>query len=97
MTTAEDRRIARIAALSDKALLFVVLAHGDALTDAQRVAFIEMRARGFELSTSQRSWVEGIARQVIPFDEADGVPKGKPVETPAVLRNLPKAPPGRRP
>jgi hypothetical protein len=59
-------------------------------------------ASGRELTPSQRSWVRDIHEKV--FDEprcenlfsSGKVPRGREVDTPEVLRNLPLKPPGRR-
>lgn len=82
--------------------------HG--LTEDERKSFREMVSRleapksaftpgtGRVLTPKQRQWAEDVAtRRGISWerDNAD-VPVGAPVPTPEVLRNLPKAPPGRR-
>ena len=65
-------------------------------------AFIDMRnraANGVGLSPKQTAWIRGIYDRV--FDEptyenlvsAGKVPAGRPVESPDVLKNLPKKPP----
>jgi hypothetical protein len=66
-------------------------------------AFQQMLDRGLALTEKQAKWVRGVYDRV--FDSpsyenlfsAGKVPLGKPVETPAVLRNLPKKPPSRPP
>jgi hypothetical protein len=46
------------------------------------------------MTATQRHWAITVVRRIMPLDAAE-VPRGKPVETPAVLRDLPMAPPGR--
>jgi hypothetical protein len=104
---AEKKRDARIARWSDTDLLRHVLhdTTGDARTD-EKAIFQDMLNRlcsapGVEghqscLSTKQRSWAEEVARRITPIRAADA-PVGRAVETPAVLQNLPKSPPGRTP
>jgi hypothetical protein len=65
--------------------------------------FEEMLSRGFGLSPKQRAWAKGLLER---FAEKDPtyenlvsrgmVLRGREVETPAVLKNLPKKPPVRR-
>lgn len=100
---AEHRRNVRIAAWDDLALLDA-LTESHELTVDEFVAFTNMKRQissGGErtqrhLTTKQRSWAEEVARRVTPILASDA-PRGREVETPAVLRNLPKAPPGRTP
>lgn len=95
MNAAEVKRNERIAKMSDRDLLNTVLeAALEDISDAEMAAFADMLAKGQSLSQKQRAWAESAARRVIPVSSGD-VPRGRPVETPAVLRNLPKAPPGR--
>lgn len=98
MNYAEERRNRQIAVLPDLVLLNRVL-DDDETTPDERKAFDEMRANLLSgerrrLSQRQRSWVEEVARRLTPISAAD-VPRGNPVETPEVLRHLPKKPPGR--
>lgn len=46
------------------------------------------------LSLKQRAWAHEVWQRLRPIDVAK-VPRGREVATPAVLRNLPKKPPGR--
>jgi hypothetical protein len=52
------------------------------------------------ITPKQRQWIRNVIERFEGKPSTrltDGpVPRGRPVETPAVLRNLPKAPPGRR-
>jgi hypothetical protein len=52
------------------------------------------------LTTKQREWVTTVHERIIPayanLVSRGLVPRGREVETPAVLRNLPKRPPMRR-
>lgn len=77
------------------------------LSDDEREAFESMYERaslGRVLSPKQVSWIRGVAARLeLDADEMTGpafasgaIPVGRPVETPAVLRHLPKTPPGRR-
>jgi len=104
---AEDRRNARIAKMGDLALIDLLLAAGtDGMNTAERTAFADMRTwladtfghaiEGRRLKPKQRSWAEEAARRIVPLDSRD-VPRGKEVEKPAVLKDLPKVPPGRAP
>jgi hypothetical protein len=99
MQEAEKKRLARIAALSDRALLWELIANDHELTSQEREAFRDMDDsldKGRKLSPKQRTWAESAAKRFFPL-LAGEVPKGKPVVAPAVLLNLPKHPPGRRP
>ena len=53
-----------------------------------------------QLTDKQRTWVTSVHERIVPQYEnlvSRGlVPRGREVETPAVLRNLPKRPPTRR-
>jgi hypothetical protein len=97
MNDAERRRNVRIRAMSDEDLLNLVCASDfrEDVTSGEYAAFANMRANQETLTLKQRAWAEEVARRVVPFDARD-VPRGREVETPAVLRNLPKSPPGRR-
>jgi hypothetical protein len=72
------------------------------LTDYEREAFSDM-LEGLEqyhqLSEKQRVWVAQAYEKIHPQYEnlvsSGKVPRGREVETPAVLRTLPKRPPGR--
>lgn len=74
----------------------------DGLTDREAAAFESMRERLDEypdrtLSGPQREWAQGAADRigVVP-GPAKPVPRGREVPTPAVLKSLPMAPPGRK-
>ncbi len=107
MNIAEEKRDLRIARMTDLDLLNVLLADqtGGVRPD-ERKAFEDMHRWvadslgtpivGRRLKPKQRTWAEEAARRIVPIDSRD-VPRGKPVETPAALKNLPKAPPGRKP
>lgn len=107
MNSAEEKRNLRIARMGDLELVNLVLADatGDVRPD-ERKAFEDMRRgladdlgtpiSGRRLRPKQRTWAEEAAQRVVPLDVRD-VPRGKPVETPAALKNLPKVPPGRAP
>ncbi len=91
----------RIAAMTDRALLDWLIAadHDSDVTPAEFDAFTSMR-RGLSvvfarLTSAQRRWAEDVVRRAMPFSAADA-PRGREVETPAVLKNLPLKPPGRR-
>lgn len=69
-------------------------------------AMRDMRAKaeaGFLLSEKQKEWIRGVHERLFDAPSYENawsngkVPKGREVETPAVLRNLPKKPPPRRP
>jgi hypothetical protein len=100
---AERKRNARIAALDDRTLLRLLLQDfGDDVSSEERDAFDGMLRTTVRSSMSlvpltqkQRAWAEEVARRVVPFDSNE-VPRGKEVATPAVLKNLPKRPPGGR-
>jgi hypothetical protein len=99
MNYAEQRRNVRISAMADHDLLTLLLAD-DEVTSEEHQAFADMSGwlRSGErscLSKKQRSWAEEVARRIVPFDSTE-VPRGREVQTPSVLQNLPKAPPGRR-
>ena len=101
MNDAEHRRNVKIAAMKDPELLDALLKDPD-VTEHERVSFLDMQAqlrRGYGqgsrfLSVKQRTWAEEVLRRITPVDAKD-VPRGKEVPTPAVLQNLPKAPPRR--
>jgi hypothetical protein len=107
VNTAEKKRNARIARLTDIDLARWILhdTTGD-VTGGEFEAFQGMlnalcAARGSAefrscLTKKQRAWGEEIAKRITPL-RAEDAPKGDPVVTPDVLRNLPKFPPGRVP
>jgi hypothetical protein len=101
MNRAEEIRNAEIERLKDPDLLRRIVGppRDPALNDAEFVAFVDMlrelrSGRQQYLSRRQREWAEEVCRRITPIKAAD-VPRGREVETPAVLCNLPKAPPGR--
>ena len=61
---------------------------------------------GFDVRASpsekQSTWIKNIHEKIVGAPQYENlvssgkVPLGRPVETPAVLKNLPKKPPGRR-
>lgn len=78
-------------------------ARDDGLETEEREAFEDMLAQleagRRVLSDLQFQWASSRHQQLLCGDPAKrnaSVPRGKEVERPAVLRNLPKAPPGRR-
>ena len=87
--------------MTDIELLTLLIADTD-LPEYERSAFADMRVQitdtvgepDARLSKKQRAWAEEAARRVVPL-RAEDVPRGKEVETPEVLRNLPTKPPGR--
>jgi len=96
--SAEDKRRARIAAMSDDDLVDVCLAEREAYSAGYQGlldGFRQQRRTGRPLSARQRQIAEECAVQVVPLN-AKEVPVGKPVPTPTVLLNLPKKPPGRK-
>jgi len=96
----------------DIAMLQQLLDHSDRLRDGEGDVFSSMLAkldtayserRYAKLTDAQRHWVTDAANRLElenpnddPHERNRDVPRGKEVPTPAVLRNLPKAPPGRR-
>ena len=92
----KDPRVAIIAAMSDEALIRALMAD-DELTDQEREAFQRWRDQGWDirLTRQQRTWAEEVMLRLMPIPTAS-VPEGRPVDTPEVLRNLPKRPPTRR-
>jgi hypothetical protein len=94
----------------DIALLRALVARRDELREGEPEAFASMlerledEERHFDgLSAKQRKWVDDAAHRLEIEDPEDDpakrnadVPRGREVEKPAVLRNLPKAPPGRK-
>ena len=89
----------------DRALLErAIAAASEAERDAAADAFRRMLGGRRALTPKQRAWAEGIAegRFVEPEPQYENlvssgrVPRGREVETPAVLRDLPKRPPGAR-
>ena len=102
MNFAEQRRNVRIAAMTDRELLELLCRDDDVRPDEYAI-LASMRAQVLNhlgeqdghLSKKQRAWAEDVARRVVPLDARE-VPRGRPVETPSVLQNLPKRPPPRR-
>jgi hypothetical protein len=106
MNTAQDKLRARLEKLTDHDVLELLVENSAIhdLSDGERAAFANMRAnlfdsfgeaiRGRTLSTKQRRWALDVLERVTPISASD-VPRGKEVLTPAVLKNLPKKPPGR--
>jgi hypothetical protein len=96
----------------DLVMLRQLLDHSDRLKDGEEDAFNDMLAkldtpynerRYTKLTDPQRQWVTDAANRLEIDDPNDDprernrdVPRGNEVPTPAVLCNLPKAPPGRR-
>jgi hypothetical protein len=96
---AEQDRLQRIALLGDDEALRILI-DSDDISEREEEAFKEMqealaRGRLSRLTFSQRAWVQDALKRVVPLDSTL-VPRGKPVVTPEVLRNLPKRPPGRK-
>ncbi len=101
MNRAEEIRNAEIAKLTDADLLtrIVTSPRDEEMRDAEFNAFVDMlrdlkAKRQQYLSVRQRQWAEQVCRRITPIRAAD-VPRGREVVTPAVLRDLPKVPPGR--
>ena len=77
------------------------------LSDSEHRAFEDMQRRlgigGFKLTEKQRTWAKGVLERATDEPEylnlasSGKLCREREVETPAVLRNLPKAPPGRKP
>ena len=93
-----DARTEKIAKMTDRAIV-VLLLREESLSDGARKAFSEMltwldRGEGRGLSVKQREWVESALLEYTPIATTD-VPRGREVETPAVLKNLPTKPPRR--
>ncbi len=93
-----DARTEKIAKMTDKAIINSLLKED--LADGARKAFEEMktwldRGEGRGLSVKQREWVESALLEHTPIAAAD-VPRGREVQAPEVLRNLPLKPPPRR-
>ena len=98
MNFAERRRDLHISAMLDLELLDMLCGDPELEVSEWR-AFRNMRAEirtgsYKRLSLKQRAWAEDVARRITPIKASD-VPKGAEVETPEVLRNLPKEPPRR--
>jgi hypothetical protein len=92
-----DARTEKIAKMTDKAIVALLLK--EELSEGARIAFLEMNSwlaqgEGRGLSIKQREWVESALLEYMPLNASD-VPRGKEVETPAVLKNLPLKPPKR--
>lgn len=76
------------------------------LADEHREAFEDMlekmTEKARELSPKQRAYVRSVLGDDVEDDKpivlfsSGKIPVGNPVETPAVLRNLPLKPPGRK-
>lgn len=96
---------------ADRALLRAVLDHPDHDRELgpEAVAAFEgmlddLNARRWpKLTDKQRAWVRKVADRLDVYVPGDGarplapeIPRGREVETPAVLRDLPKRPPGSR-
>lgn len=99
MNDAERQLKERIACMRDLELLREVeslIAHDERYAH-ELEAFVDMRhwvEAGRFLNKKQRAWVEEVAAILFPLDSRY-VPRGREVQTPDVLRNLPKRPPGR--
>ena len=88
---------------SDLALLRSILSPGNdpELSDYEKMAFVGMAhvlttGDASRLSDRQRQWANDVADRLKPIDVSK-VPRGREIATPAVLTNLPKAPPKRAP
>lgn len=91
--------------MTDRELLQALIAEDERLTEAESKAFEGMTNYLSEhphcagLTQKQRLWADAVAKRleidVLP-SLAKALPVGRPIETPEVLRNLPKRPPGRR-
>ncbi len=101
MNYAEQRRNVRIAGMDDLELVEIVIKDSDsnavevAMASSMRAQITDVfgEPRGC-LTKKQRAWAEEIARRVTPIS-ANDVPKGLPVDKPAVLQKLPMKPPRR--
>lgn len=91
--------------MTDRDLLRALLDEEERLTEAESKAFEGManyladRPHCAGLTPKQRAWADAVAKrlEIDVLPELKGlVPTGRSVETPEVLRNLPKRPPGRR-
>jgi hypothetical protein len=74
----------------------------EAFTDMRATLLAWPNADGRrQLSGRQREWLRGVRDRFVPQYEnlvsSGKVPRGREVETPAVLKILPKRPPTRRP
>jgi len=101
MNDGEKKRDEKIGLMTDLALLDLLTKEprDEAISQVEVEAFQDMKqemlaGRSAFLSKRQRAWVEEAAKRVVPIPASD-VPRGKEVETPEVLKNLPKAPPKR--
>lgn len=88
---------------SDLALLRSILSPGNdpELESHERSAFVGMlddliAGTHSHMTDRQRGWAIDVADRLKPIDVSK-VPRGREVATPAVLTNLPKAPPKRAP
>ena len=93
-----DARTEKIAKMTDRGIVLLLLKED--LRPETRKAFEEMkswldRGEGRGLSVKQREWVESALLEYTPIS-ADDVPRGREVETPTVLKNLPLKPPSSR-
>jgi len=84
--------------------------HADELSETEAEAFADMRADlvaygtldgRYQLSDKQRAWLRVVHERVAApqyenLVSSGRVPRGREVETPDVLKNLPKKPPPRR-
>ena len=85
--------------------------HADELTEPELEAFADMRfslqaygglsqPKYHQLTEKQRQWVTSVHERIVPayanLFSRGLVPRGREVEPPAVLLNLPKRPPTRR-
>lgn len=104
MNRGEAERNARIARMTDRALLSYLatetmnnpeeLSTEECSTFADIFASLDL-AKGNVMTKSERAHAEEVARRITPL-KASEVPIGRRVETPEVLKVLPKKPPGRR-
>lgn len=92
--------------MTDRQLLQALVAEEERLTEVESKAFESMlnylRDPFTALTPRQRQWADAVASRIeidMPPENLHSSGKvaiGKPVETPEILRNLPKRPPGRR-
>ena len=88
----------------DAEILSEAIIAADEREDEAADAFRAMLERGAALTPKQRAWAVGVATGKFVDAEPEyenlvssgRVPRGREVETPAVLRVLPLRPPGRR-
>lgn len=99
LSSDDQRLLQRLVEWGDKRDAGEEESDGDARIDV--APFREMLSRNRPLSDAQRAWARGLTERL--FDEptyenlasTGRVCIGRPVPTPPVLQNLPKAPPGR--